>query len=602
MSQNTITEKEEEKILNKLNDKKNSINQCLKPAVNIESDSDVKDKKLEKFHIGIAASLESITSTLGIFMMFAVPAELAQLGMPGLYGCLGIALIFGAFICFYTYKLLKRKEEERANRTVENNDARTTTTVLALLVTTIAAGLDAASALIQNGVSSSTIAISTLCFLLAALSFLCRASKYYFSDLGTQVSRKDLIYMDSTFENEESTIGAIVRFLVFQLFAIGEALAHFLAGYILYTDLISPYLIHSNILHVSSYGLNVSTLFNVISLFLIVASIYVCAFALFSQYCIICGADSEWAALTLDGENQNGISSKIDNRFGAVGRFLFWLFAKRVLKSETAQKAYERLKKQIEKYKKWGQGFLVGAAGILLVSIVATRMTTTEVSGSLNNVSGKWGWVIAIAVFVTGFIGGYFLGRKQFKAKDANHEMDLICAGYVINNKNWSKKQTETLYRLIAQWKAERTKEEEPDDSDIEHKKLPPHTWITKQQGKRNSKHNEKAIIGTYIFFILSGAGLGLGYAIETVGTSNNMLHEWKFYAYTLGGALAGLFIAYLIFSERVDLVSIDPQKVEVNLSSDFDAADKALGISQSNNSNNNVDDDSINMYQTLSN
>jgi hypothetical protein len=475
-----------------------------------------------------AAAFESLDSTLGIFMAGAVFSEAIR--VHSVYGSLGFASFCGVFILWYTYRLLVQKHQEEKGEQAKKIDLSFLSKVF-LVCTTMAAGLDAGAALFQQTVERwKTSLLFALGFAaLSVLSLVCRSAKYYISDLGTQVSDPNELIGIRKYTKQKSRLGQTLRYSVFQLFPFGEAVAHLLAAYILYSDFIKPYLftnppfLHANILSGS----------------LLSAGVIIGCFAFFAQYVIICAADLDWAAKTLD-KNKENTSQKIDNRFGLIGQLLLGgtiLIYKCLPFCKSSEDVFKHLRRQIKWFKILGQGVFVGAGFLLLASIVWSGLSVTQVEGSITSITIKNttipAWTVAMGIFAFGYIAGVYLGWRQWKAKNANHEVDCFI-------ENFSKKYFPSSNDDVV----DQTPHQKRTSKGL------PLTWIengparSRKSFSQNISSNRKNI---FVFFCL-GTIIGGGYATEKLQTSfEKILTSGTFYEYVIIGGISFTALSLLI-------------------------------------------------------
>jgi len=466
-----------------------------------------------------AALFESLDSTLGMFMAGIVFSE--AVNVHSFYWSLGIAGFFGVLIWFYTYKLLSIKEQEEKKLNVNKLNI-TCMANFFFSLTAIAAGLDACAAFSQQTVQhwKSSKFIASFFLMLGVLSLICRAAKYYISDLGTQISNPEKLTFIRWFTEKSKCIRKPLQGAVFQLFPLGEALAHLLAAYIIYSDLIQPYF-SGNPALAWTLGL--------------IGALIGCL-AFFAQYVIICAADLDWAARTLE-KKKEGVSKQIDNRFGMVGQILLGCAAYTTfLFCKSSEIAFKRLKRQIKYSKILGQGVFVGAGCLLLVSIICTGLSTSEVAGSIpkitihNTTISAWG--VALGVFMLGYIPGVFLGYRQWKAKnDAGDEVDCFITRFV-KNYHW---ETDDL-----------------DEKHIQQREERPRLWIAVDQKRQSeslckrfcNKKNQKIFVSLFLF----GAILGVGYSIETINLPfNKIIVNPALYGFVAIGGAGFMMAAFII-------------------------------------------------------
>ena len=462
----------------------------------------------------IAALFESLDSTLGMFMAGLVFSE--AVNIHSFYWSLGIAGFFGLLIWYYTYKLLAIKQQE------EKSNAKkikiTCLINLLFLLTASAAGFDAFAVFSQQAIehwnSSKFIAIVFLAC--GIFSLVCRFSKYYLSDLGIQISNPEKLTLISWFTHTRKYIRKSLQKAVFEYFAFGESIAHLLVFYIVYSDLVKPYLMN----------------FPVLAWLFIVAGVMISILGMIAQYLIILSADSGWAAQTLD-KKKAGTSKQIDNRFGMFGQLLFGFLAYTTLSCCNSSKtAFKRLRIQIKNSKIITQGGFMGGGSIILASIICTGLSTTKVEGSIPSISSIPAWAVALSVFLIGYIGGVYLGHRQWKAKnDAGDEVDELMLRFV-KNFDW-----------------------ETDDVDFEcikhriEKKLPP-IWIATPQKHAPEKFLSKKTFFYSFLAFLFGAIMGSAYAIDHFYSSyNKIILNEKFYTFLMigAGSFGGSFMVVVL-------------------------------------------------------
>jgi hypothetical protein len=476
----------------------------------------------------VAALFESLDSTLGMFMAGIVFSE--AVNVHSFYWSLGIAGFFGVLIWYYTYKLLAIKEQEENKKNVDKLKI-TCMANFFFALTAIAAGLDACAAFSQQTVQrwNSSKFIASAFLMLGVLSLICRAAKYYISDLGTQISDPKKLTFIHWFTEKSKCIRKPLQGAVFQLFPFGEAVAHLLAAYIIYSDLIQPY-----------FSGNPGLAWT-----LGVMGVLIGCLAFFAQYVIICAADLDWAAQTLE-KKKGGVSNQIDNRFGMIGQILLGCAAYTTLLFCNSSKiAFKRLRRQIKYSKILGQGVFVGAGCLLLVSIICTGLSTSDVAGSIPGITihhtpiAAWG--VALGVFMLGYIPGVFLGFRQWKAKnDAGDEVDCFIERFV-RNYHW---EIDDLGREYTQ-----------------KRDALPRLWIAVDQNRQSerlckrlcNKKNQKV----FVFSFLLGAALGVGYSIETLDPHfNKLIVNAKLYGFAaIGGSSFMLVAAIIIAFGRKELL-----------------------------------------------
>ena len=386
----------------------------------------------------LASSLESIDSTVGLFMIAASFCDAMQLGLwsmviPGI-----VAILFGTAIFYYTLKLLKQKnlEEEKKKKDKITKPTIYGGTKIFLIFTTIGSGLDGAAPLLQESIGylSTSKAIVIGIVIVAFLVFLCNGLKYYCADLATQFQNPGVLPGMNTLKKKNSKWGCFWRYLIFQIFPIYESIAHLLAMYIVYSNFAQPYLMSGqsidDLFHHITIGYSITTVI------LLLLGAFISSVGCAAEYVIIKGAGLDWADETLEGDNKNVLASlQINNNFGGFGRLMLFILSLGC--GDTSARVIQKnMCKRIKSFKILIQSVFVGAAFLLIASLIATGFRTTKIAGSLNNLKISHVKVVIIVsvIFFVGCFLGAILGYRQWKLKNANHEIDLFCAAYVIAN------------------------------------------------------------------------------------------------------------------------------------------------------------------------
>ena len=362
-------------------------------------------------------------------------------------------------------------------------------------------------------------------------------------------------------------------------------------------------------------GIGQASYMHYVALSLLGLSVTIGILACIAQYVIICASDLDWAASTL---NKN--AQKEDNRFGIIGKILlnpyfnkFWLtltllpvFATALWvvptlfgtleeqiivpimillsigvyalykhhcahcpkhsKTDSSQEeglliqTYKRISWQIYVSKLLGQGLLVAAASLVMASLIATKLTTTEIAGSIHQSGNLSGTLVATLVFAAGFAIGCFLGHRQWKAKNANNEIDLFIAALVKQQYKTQGpgKAIDNLNNKISEWRDHRLANGKKET-----------IWIERQQqyDDDNAEEIETGLcqqVGKYLFSILFGGGFGVMLYLlsnnytamhpdiwkETILQNKLMTGVWS-----IGFIILSVFIAYSYATPRTELL-----------------------------------------------
>ena len=506
----------------------------------IKISSLLNDKTKDRLWCTFTAALESFDSVLGIFMASAVACDAAEFGGGSMILSGAVSLFFGIFIFYFTWTLLRQKQKEEKAKQAQLSQTKLILGFLGisgLIVTTVGAGLDAAAPCFQEGIdhsSASTLSkiMAGFIFFLAFLSFACRAVKYYSADLATQIEKPDdLPGIESSFK-KNNKVGGFLRGLIFQVFPVGEGVAHLLAAYIVYSDFIQPYLMHND--NISDLFSKISLGYSLTAIVLLAIGVFIGVIACAAQYIIIKASDLDWAYETLK-TNDNSDSMAFDNNFRGIGRLLLFILSWGCSVGATENlTVHKRLLRRLQAAKVFGQGIFTAAGFLLIASLIATGFKTTDIAGSLNHLHWQKTSIVilASAIFLVGFALGGVLGWRYLKLKNANHELDLFLAAYV--NANYSLQSDALNNNHMNSWRDAR-----------EANKKAKNIWAERKQTEDSDVNNKSnsccSIVRDYIIPILISI-------VGTVGGISYGIYTKSSVFRTIEFGVSGLLIGILAF------------------------------------------------------